>query len=240
MRTFVVLNDIQIPLQDKQVLGLVLKFVKDLRPDGVILNGDVADCYPISKYMHDPKYPYTLKDEVEQCHKLMTQLENVNEKYYLGGNHEDRLRKYIWNNAPALGLDDRLDFSKYFGLSDHGFKWKPWGGRVDLGRLIVTHGFSVRMHSGYSAKAHFERLGSSVLIGHTHRLGSHFKTDTHGTHAAYENGCLCSFDMGYVQYPNWQQGFSVVHVDTGGWFQVTQIPILGHKRFYFGKNKWEI
>ena len=51
---------------------------------------------------------------------------------------------------------------------------------------------------------------------------------------AYENGCLCRLDPKYVQFPDWQQGFSVVHVDEGGFFNVQQIPILNRRCFFYG------
>jgi hypothetical protein len=73
-------------------------------------------------------------------------------------------------------------------------------------------------------------------VGHSHRLGVYYQTNVRGVHASYENGCLCDLKPEYVNYPNWQQGFSVVSVDDGGWFNVQQIPILNRHRFYYGSE----
>lgn len=39
MRTWVVANDLQIPWADPLALELMLTFVEDLKPHGVVLNG---------------------------------------------------------------------------------------------------------------------------------------------------------------------------------------------------------
>jgi UDP-2,3-diacylglucosamine pyrophosphatase LpxH len=241
MRTWVVINDVQIPFQDKPVLDLVLAFIKDLKPDGIILNGDIADCYSISSHRHNPRTltKASLEVEIRQVGELLAHFKDIPEKHFLGGNHEDRFYRHIADKAPALGLIPGLDFQTIFGLGEYGFNWKDYGGSINLGRLSVTHGFLVRTQSAYSAKAHFERTGSSLLIGHTHRFGSYFKTNSGGTHVVYENGCLCRLDPEYVQHPDWQQGFSVVHVDKSGFFHVQHIPIIGRRVFYYGKDRWE-
>ena len=59
----------------------------------------------------------------------------------------------------------------------------------------------------------------------------------HGIHAAYENFCLCSLKPEYAQHPNWQHGFSVVHVAPSGAFSVQPIPILGRRTFFFGSQQ---
>jgi hypothetical protein len=79
------------------------------------------------------------------------------------------------------------------------------------------------------------RLGTSVLIGHTHRAGVFHRTNRLGDHAAYENGCLCRLDgLGYANFPDWQQAFSVVDVFSGGMFNVTLLRILSRRCFIYG------
>lgn len=234
-KVWVVLNDLQFPFHDAPVLDLVLSFITDLKPYGVVLNGDIIDCYDLSEFSKNPVTANVLLEEQKLAMDLMNELARVTtERWWLGGNHEDRLRRYIWNHAGKLGQFAELDFPKLFKVSECGFKWKPYGHSVDLGRLTVTHGDMVRQGSGASAKAHFGKYGSSVMIGHTHRMGVYFKTDKRGVHGAYENGCLCKLTPEYAHFPDWQQGFSVVHVGEGGWFNVQQVPILGRKRFLYG------
>ena len=246
MKTWAILNDIQIPFEDKRVLKLVTDFVIELQPDGVILNGDITDCYSISDFDKSPLNQATLEKEIAGAGRLMGKLEKIGKKLWLGGNHEDRLRRHVWKNPKLirdLDPDSRerlvaaLDFPEVFGLGEYGFEWRPYGATYSLGKLLVTHGSIVSRHSGQTARAHLDKYGTSVLIGHTHRGGTYYKRDMKGVHVAVENYCLCRLDPEYVQNPNWMQGFSVVHVDEKtGFFNITAIPILPGNRFYYGND----
>lgn len=246
MQTWAVINDIQIPFEDKRVLNLVLGFINDLKPHGVILNGDIVDCYSISDFDKSPLSKASLKREIEGAQRLMGRLSTIKEKLWIGGNHEDRVRRHVWKNpklfsgldqASALRVVDALDFPEMFGLGEHGFTWRSYGGTFNLGKLLVTHGSLVSKHSGQTARAHMDKYGTSVLVGHTHRGGVYYKRDVRGVHAGYENFCLCSLTPEYAQTPNWQQGFSVVHVAPNGFFSVQQIPILPGNRFFYGNSE---
>lgn len=246
-RTTVVLNDLQIPFQDHRVVSLVLGFIGDLRPDEVVLNGDIVDCYSISDFDRNPLTKASLSREIREGEKFMSALKNVPTKVWVGGNHEDRLRRHVWKNTGLLrGMDDKtreamvklLDFPEVFSLASHGFSWVPYGGLYKIGKLTATHGSMVRRHSGDTGRAHLEKYGTSVIIGHTHRGGTTYRRDVRGVHAAYENFCLCRLDPEWTQHPNWQQGFSVVHSDTkSGFFNVQSIPILPGPQFWYGETR---
>jgi hypothetical protein len=236
-----VINDLQIPWHDKPVVDLVLNFVDELKPHGVVVNGDMVDCYELSEFDKDPLKDYGLDREIEESGKILVRLaKSTKERWWIGGNHEDRLRRTLWRN-PKFARIHSLQFERLFHVDDCGFKWKPYGGLLQLGKLIVTHGSMVNKHSGWTARSHFEKYGNSVLIGHTHRLGVYYKTNAKGVHAAWENGCLCRMNPEYVQWPDWQQGFSVVHVDPEtGHFNVQQIPVLKRKGFFYGSERFMV
>jgi len=230
LKTYVIANDFQLPFDDKACTKLVVKFIQYLKPDGVVLNGDVVDSYQFSTFQKDPLGAPNLQDEIKAAKKLMGDIANVREKadlFWLGGNHEDRHRRFMWANAPALA--SVVDFPKLFDLADFGFRWMDYGEILELGYLMVTHGNVVRAHSAWTAKKNFETFGRSNLTGHTHRLGVYYRRNSTGLHAAYENGCLCRLDLEYIKspFPDWHHGFSVVHFeDKNGWFHVQQLPIL--------------
>lgn len=246
-RVTVVLNDIQVPFQDKRVLSLVLKFVDELKPDEVVLNGDVVDCYSISDFDRDPLTKASLSREIREAGQLMHRLRNIPRKVWIGGNHEDRLRRHVWKNTKLIsGMDDKtravvvtaMGFPEVFGLGEYGFDWVPYGGLYKIGKLTATHGSMVRRHSGDSGRAHLDKYGTSVIIGHTHRGGITYRRDVRGVHAAYENFCLCRLDPEWTQHPNWQHGFSVVHTDVrSGFFNVQSIPILPGPQFWYGGTR---
>lgn len=240
MHTAVVLNDIQFPFHSPVLYGLVVPFVLDLKPDVIALNGDIVDMYSVSDFDKDPLTQARLEDEIALAEELMGRLSNIPGKVWLGGNHEDRLRRYIWRHAQAFAGLSELSFQRLFRLADYGFGWVDYGEFTMLGKLLVTHGDLVRVHSGMTARAHFDKHGTNILTGHTHRLGAYYRTRRGRPYVAYENGCLCSLTPEYVKYPDWQNGFSIVHFEEGGSFNVQQLPIFmqnGRPTFYYGKDR---
>jgi len=253
-----ILSDIQYPFEDANALELALRFVEKWKPDCIILDGDIADCYASSNFDRDPLKTDTVLEELHKSEQLMIRLKKIPKKIWLGGNHEDRWRRRLWQEArsagglsPILqalmhgigvdGADPDESFRAAFRTREHGFEYWPYSHFVELaqGNLLVTHGFSVSMHSGYSAKRHYDRLGKSVIIGHTHRQGSYLVSHLWEPRGAWENGCLCRLDPEYVQFPNWQQGFSIVTI-TEDRFHVDQIPILPDYRIEFGGKTYKL
>lgn len=240
MRTWIVSNDWQIGWEDKEVINtLFFPFVEWLKPDGFIWNGDITDFYALSEFSKNPLSEDTIVSERATTQEYMRRVKDykfIKDRIWLGGNHEDRFRRYIWKNAKALGMDADITLAQLFETPKYGFEYKKYGAVYKLGKLDVTHGTIVRQHSGWSAKAHYDKRGGSVLVGHTHRLGVYYRTNAKGVHAAYENGCLCRLNPEYVQDPDWQQGFAVVCVGTNGYFSVQQVPVIERNRIHYGKN----
>lgn len=234
---------------DKEAINLVVRVAKVEHPDLILLNGDVVENAEFSPWT---KYDITfLHDAVEEFKRVIRPFL----KYrcvYLAGNHELWANKYLaqfnqqqlWKN-----LKDGVDqHEQNYEIQKLGVEYRPYRGQVqphfDLGSLYVYHGDMVRAHSAYTAKAVLDRAGSSVLIGHTHRIGSSFKTvgfpDDYTIHGAWENGCLCRLDEsfgGKATTSNWQQGFALVHYEDKkhGWFHVQQVPIIDGKFMMEGK-----
>ena len=250
----VVFGDVQLPWEDPCALDLVLQFIAWWKPDTVVLNGDITDCYAMSHFDKNPLNIGATEQEITKGKRLLGLLKSVPQKIWLGGNHEDRWRKILWREAGSkgglspvvialmhgLGID-RFDvdesWRRIFGVKEAGFTYWPYRHYLELAEanLLITHGFLVSMHSGYSAKRHYERLGKSVLVNHTHRMGSFLITQLWEPKGAWENGCLCRLDPEYVQFPNWQQAFSTITV-SGNSFHVTQIPILPGYRIQYQEH----
>jgi UDP-2,3-diacylglucosamine pyrophosphatase LpxH len=244
MKTVLITNDWQIPFHDVQVIeGLFMPFLKWLRPDEFIWNGDIIDNYNLSEFSKNPLQKPTLIDEATVAREYMARIsktKGLQRKVWLGGNHEDRLRRYMWQHAGRLQLGPDDTFESVFAPKAHGFDYLPYGSVVALGSLDVTHGSIVRQHSGWSAKAHFDKRGGSVIIGHTHRLGTYYRTNAKGVHVSIENGCLCSLKPEYVQDPDWQQGWAVVKVADDGNFNVQQIPVINREAIMYGEKTWTL
>jgi hypothetical protein len=162
-RQYVVLNDVQFPFEDKAVLwDLVVPFIRELKPYGVVLNGDVVDNHEISDFAKNPRWrKHDLKSERRCAVKLFEAIAPVTrERWYIEGNHEDRYRRYAWEKAPDFERAGALrTFAEYFKLDDFGFQHRPYGGHIRLGKLMVTHGLLVAKDSATSAQAALRAAG---------------------------------------------------------------------------------
>lgn len=227
------INDLHIPYHDKKTIEVFLKFLKDIKPDKLIIAGDLLDFYELSTFDKDPMRKFTIQDEIDQCYDVLKEFKKYcSEIHFIKGNHENRLKKFLWKN-PSLASIKVLELSKLLNLDTLGITYHDF--EYIYRNFRFTHGTVVRQESGASAKAELLKYGSSMASGHTHRLCFYLKTDARGTVAAYEGGCMCKLDPEYIQgVPNWQQGFLVYNFDNNRFFcQV--VPILDHKFIYGNK-----
>ena len=236
-KEILIINDLHIPYHDPITVSLVIKVIKDLQPDYICLNGDVIDFYNISRFSTDPSRRLSLQDDLDLTRCILREIkDSSNAKIFMcAGNHEDRLRLYLWNKAPELSELRALDIRRQLGLDIFGIDYAPYDSIVKVNDIFkIEHGDSVSKHSGWTAKAMYEKRGGCGIVGHSHRFGSHLKTIDDDTQGWYENACLCDLNPEYVKNPNWQQGFAVVTF-IGKRFFVQQVPIIKHKFVFRGK-----
>jgi UDP-2,3-diacylglucosamine pyrophosphatase LpxH len=231
----VVAQDFHIPFHDKQLLKLFLSFLGRFKPDRVYLPGDIIDCYLLSKFSKDPTRGDNFQDELDVCKEFLREVKTRSKAqiYYVTGNHERRLQKYLWGQAPALASLRSLSLQNLLGLKEMGVKYSEDG--FKLGDLFVTHGSVCRKHSAYTARGEIEKNGCSGISGHTHRDGKHTVRKRGGSLAWWENYCMCDLNPAYVEgIADWSQGWSVV-TTVGRRPYVEQIHVSDYKYIYGGK-----
>lgn len=157
-------------------------------------------------------------------------------RYLLEGNHEDRLRRALWNmNGAAEAFHSLRVFAKMMtwpvllDLERIGWKWLSTQEQTRtkiLPKFIVKHGTVIRKHAAYTARGEWEKYGKSGASGHTHRLGMFMHRDHNGNHVWVETGCLCTLEPHYMPDPDWQQGFLIMTFEnTTGAFQAEPVYI---------------
>ncbi len=238
LKTGAFLFDTQNPYQDAQTLELVERFLGNIKPDYLFYGGDNNDFYGLSSFNKNPKRIDSLQDDVDNTRRMFDRQRNIipnAESWWLIGNHEDRLQKFLWTNAPALSSLRSLQLPELFTIKDYNIKLVPYEqGLMINGVFLALHGDLASIHSGYTAKRMFEKHGGCGISGHCHRLGSFYKRDRFGTWGWWEGGCLCHLNPDWIKNPNWVQGFSLIHF-RGKRFWIEQIPILDHKFIYGGE-----
>ena len=135
--------------------------------------------------------------------------------YFLIGNHEDRLRRWLWKHPEVASLE-ALSLEKLFRFDELNITMAGRGGQEEVyfGKLLITHGSIVRKYSAYTAKgeAELRRYAISTLSGHTHRGGCFCTTTREGIIQAVEGFCLCSLTPEYARNPDWQNGLVLAEV----------------------------
>lgn len=233
--------DIHCPYQDNVALKALYSFMDWWKPDTVIIMGDLVDFYSLSSFDKDPKRALQLQKELDQSVKVLKDIRNKAPKvdiHFIKGNHEQRLKKYLWSNSKeldglkALQLEKLLEFDK-FNIKYHD------NGRMRFKGLMLKHGDIVRKYAGYSAKAEFEKNGLSGVSVHTHRLSTYRQTNEAGDYIWLEGGCLCKLNAEYLNgaTPNWQQGFAIGYFKKNSKrYLLETIPIIKGKAMYGGKE----
>lgn len=79
----------------------LLNYLKSIKPKVLILNGDIVDIWQFRKY-------YFPKEHIEVINKIMKMSLTETKVYYLVGNHDDKLRKFMPYSAGNIHLRDKL------------------------------------------------------------------------------------------------------------------------------------
>lgn len=211
--TVVIGSDFHIPFQDDDAVDAFLEYVKNVQPKTVILNGDVLDMFMLSRFTKgEGRNPL---EEITQCRGLLASLRKLcpdADIFYIIGNHENRLEKYVLNKAPELAslVEDVFSILKI-----DEFKIRGCASLTINDKILFKHGTLLGNKSGLSAIKEMENAYMSGCSGHTHRLCKYIARKSGRKFFWIESGCLCSLTPEYMVNPNWQQGFARIDFKNG-------------------------
>ena len=236
----VFLSDLHIPFHDPEAVASSLRLIKKLRPDRVVINGDVADFFQLSRFNTAHQRLDSLQEEIDEANAFRVNVRKSAPNATIDeteGNHDSRIKSYVAANARALASLAVLEPSSLFRYTDLDFKAHPGAGFRLRRNFLVKHGTLIRQDAGASAKAEFNQAGISGISGHTHRLAKYIKAGY--THREWsEQGCLCQLQPDYVVgAPNWVQGVAVGEFSTKSEaFSVELLQVIDGKLRYGGKE----
>lgn len=204
--------DSHFPFQDEKAWSTMLEFARYLKPQRVIFLGDHFDAMQISKFDNNPNRLLSLQQDIDDGVRALEKVRKIVKDakiYFVEGNHERRLVKFLWKHPEIAGLRS-LAPEKLFGFEDLGIEFYPEEKVLEIGGFIVTHGTRISKHSGWSARLEFEKWGCNGISGHSHRQGTYCYSSFFEDYFWYEAGCLCSMSPPYFHgRPNWQHGLAI-------------------------------
>lgn len=239
------LSDMHIPFHDPDAISCAFGFVRDIRPNRLILNGDIPDFYQLSRFLKSPRRILSMQDDIDQTNVILDDLDAVLpdecEKDWILGNHEDRLRRWRWDN-PETSTVHGTSFEEMFHTAERGYAIHAPKGRsasTKIGVVEVGHFNKALKYSGATEHALVEERGCSIVQGHSHRMGVYYtrKGGSGIQLVGVGNGCLCDLHPEYVNEPNWHHGLVVItRIIGANRFHIQQYEILGGNMFVDGKR----
>jgi predicted phosphodiesterase len=227
-----IMSDVHVPYHSEIAVAAAVGFLKDQELSALLLNGDIADFYAISRYMKDPKQR-DFKGELEAVRDFLAYLRQEFPDIpivYKSGNHEERWQHWLWQHAAEISDDPRMSLTAWLGFTENNIELVEDKRPVMLGKLPVLHGHE--LPSGMAAPVNvargaFMKTLSTVLVGHSHRTSNHAESDMwHKETGCWSTGCLCDLRPEYARINRWNWGFAMVAIHKGGAFDVHNYRVM--------------
>ena len=227
-----ILSDVHVPYHSETAVRAAVAFLKGQGLAGILLNGDIADFYAISRYMKDPK-KRDFKGELTAVREFLAWLRSEFPRIpivYKLGNHEERWVHWLFQHAPEISDEPRMSLFAWLDLGKHDIQLVEDQRPVMLGKLPVLHGHELPKGMAAPvnvARGAFLRTLSTVLVGHSHRTSNHAESDMwHRETACWSTGCLCDLRPDYARINRWNHGFAVVTVHERGAFDAHNYRVM--------------
>lgn len=250
---YVIFSDHHAPHIEESLHKLACRWLAEYQPDHGIINGDFLDYPDVSRYLKNPIWHATPEECIDSGYRILldyTHSSPHTKWQMLLGNHDDRLRKFILQNAPQLAQFRQaavpnapapLPFWKH-AIALRLFEFDPpiecvetegeyFETKIAIGdHLAVHHGYQVAQGAAKTAHNCLSHLRYSVMIGHTHRLGktaitTHTIDNKVNTIYAVETGCMCLIPggLGHSVNPDWQNGWGLATLWPDGEYSVDTV-----------------
>lgn len=202
-----------------------IKFAREMKPRGLILNGDVLDFPQVSRHPMNWEERPTVADEIAAARKVLDQIEDVVPRScqlaWTLGNHDARLETRIATVAPELAKLKGVHLHDHFSR-----KWQPcWSAWINPdSRLpcVVKH----RFKGGVNAtRANVLNAGTHMVTGHLHSANVRGLNDYYEmTRWGVDTGCLADPLAEAFSYTedaplDWRSSFAVLTFKDGALLQ---------------------
>lgn len=213
----------------------MVTLVKRLKPDAVILNGDLLDGSSISRHFRIRWHRvFTVKEELETLQDRLAEIEAVAGNAKLirtWGNHDSNFETRLSGHVPQYeGLAG-------FTLWEHLPKWQPCMSVFvnDERGLVVKHRFKGGMHAPHNNTLW---AGRSMATGHLHSQKVQPITDYNGTRYGVDTGTIATPEDEAFHYAeddprNWRSGFAVLTFVDGELMPPDLVTVISKDRVWF-------
>ncbi len=227
---FLILSDIHVPYHSEKAVQAAVRYGVDNGYTSLLINGDLADWYGISRHQKDPRKP-RLSEEIKIIKQFLDWLlpQFPGQKVWKAGNHEERWDHFIWNNTPAFADLEYMQMHELLGLKARKCEWVADQRIIMGGKLPILHGHELgksTFNPVNQARGAFMRTLHTLLVGHGHRTSTHTEPDMMGSETTcWSTGCLCATDPEYARINKWNWGFATLDTFKDAEFQLENYRI---------------
>lgn len=235
-RVVLIICDLHIPYHNKESLKIALEYAQHIGISAILFMGDCSDFYSVSRWDKDPRNR-NFQKEIDTVQDILDSIRQAFPDiglYYLIGNHEERLERYLRVKAPELLGYRALDYSEIIDARQFDIKIIDQKRIVKIDTLNCIHGheFGRSISNPVNpARGLYLRGKETAICGHFHQSSQHTeKSMTNKVTTCWSVGCLCDLRPEYLPMNKWNHGFAIVIVTDDG-FQVLNKNIINGKVF---------
>lgn len=228
-----VISDLHIPYHDEEALETAIKFGLEKEVNTIIINGDLLDCYKLSRFEKDPR-KRDISYEIECAKMFLKRLRELFPEaliiYYLG-NHDLWYKRYLYAKAPELLGIPEVELNHILGLKELEIVYLDNSRGITLGDLNIRHGHEFFGSGGvYPARTYYLKAKANILVGHVHRTSFFQSNDIkRKIHGGWSTGCLSDLSPDYNINSEYNHGCAYIETQKDGSFVVENKMIIGNK-----------
>jgi predicted phosphodiesterase len=234
LKNVLVLADVHIPYHNIAALNEAIEYGIIKKIDAILLNGDILDCYMLSKFNPDPRNRNFGEEIIafQEFIKILKDTFNV-PIYYKNANHEERFEKIMLTRCVEFLGIPHFEFENVLGCKEMGIEVIKDQRIIYVGRLAVLHGHEMGMKAinVNPARTLFLKTHVSSLCSHLHRTSSHTEPSLHEDITCWSTGHLGDSHPKYARINKWNHGIARIEKDEEGNFEVININLTQNKLF---------
>jgi predicted phosphodiesterase len=213
-----------------------VKVIKELKPDLVVLNGDLFDGARVSRWPRsDWSQSPTVKDELQAVSDRLFEIKQAagNAKiWWCLGNHDMRFETKLANMVPEF------EGVQGFSFQDQFPEYPMTISLMINGDLMIKHRYHNGVHATFNNAL---KSGVSMVTGHLHRLQATIYSDYNGTRWGVDCGTLADTQGDHMHYGednpmNHCSGFAVLTIVDGQLLHPEFCAVHNEKAYFRGKQ----
>lgn len=236
LKNILLLSDVHLPYHHIPALDEAIEYGITKKIDSILLNGDILDCYMLSKFQPDPRMRQ-FGEEVIAFQQFIKVLKSTFPKakiYYKLGNHEERYERIMINRCAEFLSIAHFDFENVLGCLDMGVEVIKDQRIIHFGKLPILHGHEVGIKSVAvnPARSLFLKTYKSSICGHLHRTSQHNEQALDGKIiSCWSTGHLGDPHPKYARINKWNHGIGRIEKNEDGDFEVINFNLMKNKLY---------